>query len=248
MALFEVGPYSEAWNALPVRTMRQRMSYSVRLLATDFTEFDLPQVCVIRGTTEGVSFRPVSLKSERSSPAFGVVGLVIEALSGRSVKVKVLLPFSEPGYSSWRRCVICRRLLAPITLLGFFVVTPLLAYLAGPVAFLVGCGLTFVAAAYLSWRGRAPRLTVEGGPGDEVTLAMPSTEAALAIRLFLRGKVEAPIAPGSACMSHPSTAATYVCHRCGSFFCEACAHRASPGRVPLCEACWERRLSSRAGR
>jgi hypothetical protein len=43
---------------------------------------------------------------------------------------------------------------------------------------------------------------------------------------------------GAKCAYHPAVDALYVCHRCGSFFCEDCARRTRPEAVPLCKSCW----------
>lgn len=50
-----------------------------------------------------------------------------------------------------------------------------------------------------------------------------------------------PPPAGAACAFHLESAgaqASYVCERCGTFFCEACARRTRPEAIPMCPSCW----------
>ncbi|MGQ0505873.1 MAG: B-box zinc finger protein [Myxococcaceae bacterium] len=40
------------------------------------------------------------------------------------------------------------------------------------------------------------------------------------------------------CSNHPTTPASRLCARCGSFICTDCERRTRPDAMPLCPSCW----------
>lgn len=40
------------------------------------------------------------------------------------------------------------------------------------------------------------------------------------------------------CLQHGEVERAWPCARCGTFLCEACAHRARPTAVAMCSDCW----------
>lgn len=60
------------------------------------------------------------------------------------------------------------------------------------------------------------------------------------------GKLDSP-PEGPKCARHPERPATWVCSRCGSFACVACANQVRPEAPPMCPDCWQRRTELVAG-
>jgi len=53
--------------------------------------------------------------------------------------------------------------------------------------------------------------------------------------------VSKPAPAGAQCAAHPESDATWVCGRCGTFFCALCERRVRPEALPMCPTCWELR-------
>ena len=81
------------------------------------------------------------------------------------------------------------------------------------------------AVNHLVWGGLLLAGMLVGGRGAELFGRRRLAQAAQS------AKLTAP--PGARCGRHPELAATSICHRCGSFFCERCAQP----NESLCRAC-----------
>lgn len=168
------------------------------------TRFDLPEVCLVTGATEGVRYRETSFVFvpiwARLSVAFcGLIGLVVMAVSTKRARAE--LPFTDEAWQAWVRA---KRIVGVLFFCAFAVLAVPLLDLSPLLPGLVGFVAVLIAAVIYS-------MTALKGAGpmckyiDDriVTLEIPSEDAAVAIEKRL-GLGEHAALAGEATPAEPS--------------------------------------------
>jgi hypothetical protein len=169
------------------------MSRVISIPSKELNSFDLPSICVVTGSREGVVFKPVKFSwyprwVSYFAPLALIVAVILAAILRKRVRGE--LPFTEKAWSDWRRGRIALALSMLAAVVGLVVGVPFaftvdpnvgLASLAAVVGLPVLVGVTLL-------RGRAP--VVMKITDTEITLRLPSDVAADAInaRLFQEGR------------------------------------------------------------
>lgn len=161
---------------------------ALTLPTNELSSFDLPPVCLITGERAGVTFHKVKFSwYPRWIPALIFVpfgGILLAAIVAFIMTKKAAgeLPFTEQGWSRWRLAKIMGVVSVFFVLLAMFGGLGLMAAELPEAAFVAwGLMIAVPLAIYFNLqRGRSVmpvRIT-----DTEITLKIPSEEAALAIR------------------------------------------------------------------
>ncbi len=155
----------------------------------EMTSFDLPKVCVVTGSTQNVSFKPVKFQwYPRWIGAFGVIPLLMIILMTVLMRrAKGELPFTEEAWVAWQK----GKLLMIVSVLGALVLLGAgIAALGnnvpalGAVLILAAIALPiFVGIRFLKGRGPTCLKIADG----RIDLKIKSDAAAAAIRQHLDG-------------------------------------------------------------
>jgi len=161
---------------------------SVRIPTKELTQFDLPAVCVVTGTREGVSFRKVQFSwvppTARMLIVFcGLIGVV--AMLAMQKRVHGELPFSDAGWERWRSGKILVGVGAAAAVALVLLGVAMISSASGSFGLVIVLGgIGVLVAAALAARGRGPMCKRIGD--DDIELDLPSADAAAAFEERLR--------------------------------------------------------------
>lgn len=240
--------------------------HPLELPLASLSRADLPPVCLVTGANEGVEYRTVKFVwyprwISLLAPLL-LLAAILAAIMTRRVTAE--LPFTPRAYRRWRLGVWAFGLSAAVAVVLFITALVLLATDQNALA--VAAFVSTVALPLAVWLTlvRDQQVVVKEIRDDALVLRVPSLEATRAIAGHLaahaRGVLpevasvlaadaakSAPAPAGSACATHPAVRANWICGRCGTFFCDACARFPSPGGPPLCERCFSVRAKEVVG-
>ena len=155
----------------------------------EMTSFDLPKVCIITGSNQNVSFRPVKFQwYPRWIAMFGVAPLIMVILVAVLMRrAKGELPFSEEAWNAWKK----GKLLTALSAVGgIAVIGAGIAALANDIpalgALLLLAGIAApIVIGIIFLRGRG--LTCTKIADGYIELTLKSDSGAEAIRRHLEG-------------------------------------------------------------
>lgn len=223
------------------------------------TQGDGPRVCLLSGERLGLEATRVKFRwyprwiSLLVVPAFLVALILSMVLSRTAIGELWLEPSARRRWKLGQLAFGVSVVLAVVGFIAGMVLNATDQLWPGVATMVIAFALPFA-----TWWGlvRGKSLKVLRIDDLWLHLEVPSEEAALAYRdhfaalgtpvagavaQALATKAEATSrAPVEArCGVHANDAAVWACGRCGTFFCEACARRPSPGALPLCARCFE---------
>lgn len=155
----------------------------------EMTSFDLPKVCIVTGSNQNVSFRPVKFQwYPRWIGVFGIAPLIMIIMMAVLMRrAKGELPFTDEAWEAWKKgkMLMALSVVAAIVLLGAGIAAlanniPALGaiLMIGAIALPIVIGVKFLA-------GRGPTCTkIADG---RIELKIKSDSAADAIRRHLDG-------------------------------------------------------------
>ena len=164
----------------------------------EMTSFDLPKVCVVTGSTQNVSFRPVKFQwYPRWIAGFAVAPLIMLIVMVVLLRrAKGELPFSDEAWDAWKK----GKMLMALSIVGAFVLFGAgiaalandLAIVGGPLLLAAFVEPIVIGVKFLAGRGPTCTRIADG----RIELKIKSDSAAEAIRKHLDGggRKSAPIA------------------------------------------------------